>query len=142
MTKLSIILIFTLLLISCKQESSYTYLSDLENYLYTELGIETSKLKENEYIFILPLQSCDPCISKNFELIKNSTNDIHIVLVGKPKPWQIPYIEIFNKRFSVFEDLNEIAFEYETGLGKPLLVSKTSGNIKVTVMYDDVEISL
>ena len=123
------IIIVYIISISCQSEPSCKYFDSLELYFKNVFDTKLSKSGKVAYYFV-PLESCENCIYSNLLMLnKLKTRQITIIFIGKNyhKEWDEVLLEIKNK-YSFLEDDQKLVYEYESGLGKPLLLVVNDGD--------------
>lgn len=141
MKHMYLILLTTLVFFGCEksQKTSYEYETGLRNYLRESLSIE---FKNDTFYYLLDLQSCDPCIDANLELLMSipKKNNLQIIFIGEPRfqVWN-NQIDLLKKRYTILEDKNSEAHLYELGMFKPLIFLIEENTVSEFIVVSDFE---
>lgn len=117
-------LFLLIFVVSCTYNvQKYKYLNNFESYLHDTFG---HKIIENRIYYLLPLNSCEPCVDQNLQMLANESKNEKIIpiLIGVTtnKVW-LDLINKMNSNFSlILEDKNGESKHYVLGIGKPILI--------------------
>lgn len=122
---------------SSHKKCDYKYLEGLSFYLEEEFDLQINDFHESSVVYIFPVSGCEPCVKHNMKILResNSNVNLHLILVGESDPVYEEDINTFYKKFTVYRDLNQDVFNYETGIGKPLVIWIEN---KICVRYIEV----
>jgi len=135
-----LILGFSALLVSCKNENAYIYCDEFSNYLSQEHNIDT--IEVNKIFFLLPINGCDNCIKLNLDLLKNNKYNIQLILVGETfeteRSFQVQ--KLYNLYDNILIDDKFLISQYQTGFSKPMIVDIKDGTCIYQLSISDFKI--
>lgn len=133
-------LVIFFMLVSCsKPLDDYPYENEFIKYIDDTFDL---KLIDDRVYYLLPLYSCEPCLSLNINMLANEINGKNVIpiLIGNTseEQWLEMIDKIKSKYPTILEDRDDESRYYELGLGKPLLVHYHSqGGSKYMVVADN-----
>jgi len=122
---------------SCK------YLNGFSLYLSNSFGEKLSESKENLF-YLLPLESCEPCLSLHLDLLvrlKNPDEKIILVLIGNNYVAEFQRkLETVENKYRCLRDPKKLVFQYETGLSKPVIFHLKGNECKYGLVIQDQDL--
>ena len=138
------IILVCLVFTNCKKKE-YAYFKGFSNYMYEEHKVNISNSRDIIY-YILPLSDCNSCQGTLLNLeylssIKESLGNTILVLVGQTKNSRYKdFIDNLSASTKVLLDADNSIFDYQTGLGKPMLVHIKNGKVEHYLKITDFKI--
>jgi len=102
--------------------------------------------QQDKIFYILPLSDCTSCqgTSLNLELLnsfENSNDKLTILKVGQTNnPSYLDIIKKLTLKFDIINDMDNTIFNYQTGLGKPMLLHIKNGRVQYHLEITDFKI--
>lgn len=96
----------------------------------------------NHLYYVIPLESCEPCIDLNLGVLERASpsSRVTLVLIGRAfDPALTARLKVVGDKFAVLRDPTGKIWRHETGLGKPLLVHTRDGDCQLMESIDDSE---
>lgn len=124
---------------------SYPYSKGLEMYMSQEHATDLTQIDDRVYYFI-PLNDCSSCKSAelNLSFLNNLVAppaNLSVVLIGSTRlPEYKESLQKLRHRYTVLEDTNGTMFNYQTGLGKPLLIHIKKGEVTYYLSITDFDL--
>jgi hypothetical protein len=122
---------------SSHEKCDYKYFEGLSFYLNEKFDFQINDFEENSILYIFPVNACEPCVKHNMSILRETKSNVnlHLILVGESDPVYEEDVNAFYRKFIVYRDLDQEIHNYETGLGKPLVIWIESG---ICVKYREV----
>ena len=130
------------LFVSCKREQC-KYYPGIQQYFQEVFGLTLSKVEERKSYYLLPIESCESCIEENLlQLNSIESTSLVVVIVGVNyhTKWDSILVDIKTKH-KILEDSLKLIYDYESGLGKPLLIKVENGNCLTTRNYSESQLA-
>lgn len=137
--KRNFLLVILLALTFCQAKTTYTYAPNLYDYVLNKYDINISEL-ENNYLLIIPVNSCSPCVSMSVEaLINNQETDLMIGLILADREKDLlKFKELKESKLkNVYYDLGSVYSEYELGIFNPVLVKINKGEV---ILFEKLDV--
>jgi hypothetical protein len=117
-------------LCACTKHADYPYLSGFSLYMKQ---VHQITITEGEQLYyVMPIDSCEPCVVQNLEMLQKLSPiaKLRPIWVGKSGDKGISEkVSILQKQYPLsLIDAQNSVFQYETGLGKPVLLHLKNGN--------------
>ncbi|MDH5398020.1 MAG: hypothetical protein OEX02_07730 [Cyclobacteriaceae bacterium] len=120
----SAFIIFCSLLVSCQCNCEYPYKDNLTEFLSTEANYKIPQ--GNVILVILPLDACSSCLLSTIEMLKNSHDELDIVVATSSKR-NLKNFGLENLSGNIYFDLKNNYSRYEIGAGVPLIFHFKNG---------------
>lgn len=137
-------IVIALFLSKCNtSRDTYPYVNGFFNYLKNEQKIDITRVDETIF-YILPLNSCTPCVYKNVAMLENVGHRklLQIITVGVAEDDEIALrVSKLCTNNVCLQDTSQSVFSYETGLGKPLLIHVKRGEVVRYIYVTDFKIA-
>lgn len=104
--------------------------------------IDINKVQDRVY-YILPVNSCEQCVLMSLEMLNNieKISTVTIVFVSSAKNKRHRDImKQLEGKFEVLLDMTSKIYDYETGIGKPLLIHIKNGKPLFVLEIQDNQI--
>ncbi len=141
---LNIIVLLSIIMISCSDNSRNEYSKNIEKYLANEIQISKTMLVDTEVILV-HVEACSYCIETITKRLNDSTYSHSkriVVLIGKSNDIEISKrINEIDEKFQTYLDEERHIYRYETGFGKPFLLRFDNiGELVETIEIKDEDI--
>lgn len=140
MISLALLVIF----ITACSTPAYKYEAGIETYLQKVTDVKITAHEEIVY-YLLPLNSCDPCMDLNLNMLSSLPKNhakFKVIFIGASNndQWE-PLITKIKENQYVVTDPNGTAYDYETGLSKAMLIHISSGKFKSIMNIPDNKVN-
>ncbi|GAB1445731.1 hypothetical protein MASR2M41_14520 [Flammeovirgaceae bacterium] len=129
--------------ISCVDKPNCDYTEGQKLYFAHTFNFDISKLRGENYLYILPIESCEGCVYSNLNFLKDIKSEkLTIIFVGENH--KLSWVEMINKirsNLKTLDDPLKKVYNYETGLRKPLLILMYDGNCINSQTVNDTEVT-
>lgn len=129
--------------ISCIEKPKCDYSEGQKLYFTHTFNLDITKLRGENYLYILPIESCESCVYSNLNFLKDiKSAKLTIIFVGENH--KLSWVEMINEirsNLKTLDDPLKKIYNYETGLRKPLLILMDDGNCINSQTVNDTEIA-